>query len=58
MADYSVQGIKTIRCIQGHLFDAPFQTTVAQCPICGKYVIVFFRGVVKDKYGNYTPYQT
>lgn len=53
MTDLLSQGIKTVQCKNGHLFQIPFQTTIAKCPVCGYDVFFSFHGTVIDKNDNY-----
>ena len=53
MADFNIQGNKTVRCHDGHPNIIPFQTTFFKCSTCGDYAIVSFFGVVTDKDGKY-----
>ena len=53
MANYLVEGNKTIYCKQGHANSVPFLMTLCKCAVCGCNIAVKFFGVVKDKHGNY-----
>lgn len=53
MANYTVQGNKTVYCGNGHANTVPFQQTVCTCSVCGDKFMVKFFGVVIDKYDNY-----
>ncbi len=48
MADYLVQGNKTVKCMGCKNWSIiPFQTTVYKCP-CGHYTFYAFYGVVSN----------
>jgi len=53
MADFNVEGIKTVRCCKGHPNTMPFQTTFFRCSTCECYTMVSFFGVLTDRDGNY-----
>lgn len=53
MANFTVQGNKTVYCRYGHSHMVPFQQTACTCPTCGCKFMVKFFGVVIDKDGNY-----
>lgn len=52
MADFNIEGTKTVNCCMGHPNTIPFQTTFFKCA-CGCYTMVSFFGVLTDKDGNY-----
>lgn len=53
MADYLIEGNKTIRCIYCESdITIPFQTTVTKCSNCGRNIAVKFFGVL-IKNGEY-----
>lgn len=53
MANFLVKGNKTVMCKCGEMNIIPFQQTVYKCTHCNMTSLVFFRGVVIDKHGNY-----
>ncbi len=53
MADYFVEGNKTVYCKEGHPTIVPFQTTVCKCSHCKDTMVFKFFGVIKDKHDNY-----
>lgn len=53
MADYLVEGNKTVYCNHGHACVVPFQQTTCICKDCGETFFVEFYGVIIDKDGNY-----
>lgn len=53
MADYLVQGNKTVYCKCGYANVVPFQQTSCTCSSCGHKFVVAFHGVLVDKHGHY-----
>lgn len=53
MADYTIQGNKTIYCENGHPNIVPLQTTIKKCSTCSCDIIVKFFGAIVDMNDNY-----
>lgn len=53
MANFNIQGNKTVKCCHGHINTIPFQKTFFKCSTCECYNVISFFGVMTDSSGNY-----